>query len=164
MTMETSEGFIGMIQGGTDTEHLAALYFTYLCDPPNEKGADKHYEASLMWTALERTIHKVEEIQKRRGTSIDFNNYLNICTSMCVLCCSALNLKKTVADGESLLALCYRSYDPPGTPPFNLHICDNIADRLNRNVLDREPESQLFPIHVFNYALTNYISRFDGSH
>jgi glutamine amidotransferase len=82
MLDKTSEGFTAMIEGGTDTEHFAALYFTYLCDPPDLHGADKHYEASLMWEALQSTVHTVEKIQKDRGM-VDVDNYLNICTSMC---------------------------------------------------------------------------------
>jgi glutamine amidotransferase len=81
MLAQISDGFISMIEGGTDTEHFAALYLTYLCDPKNFRGADKHYEASLMWTALQSAIHKVEDIQKKYN--IDVDNYLNICTSMC---------------------------------------------------------------------------------
>jgi hypothetical protein len=54
----------------------------------------------------------------------------------------AFFIVKTVADGESLLTLCYRSKDPNG-PPYSLHVCNNSApaDNLNRTVLDREPES-----------------------
>jgi hypothetical protein len=69
-----------MIEGGTDTEHFAALYLSYLCDPPDLRGVDKHYEASSMWEALQLAIHTVEKLQKDRN--IDVDNFLNICTSM----------------------------------------------------------------------------------
>jgi len=81
MLSETSQGFAAMIEGGTDTEHLAALYLSYLCDPPDYHGADKHYSASSMWNALQAAIRTVEKIQKDH--KIDIDNFLNICTSMC---------------------------------------------------------------------------------
>jgi glutamine amidotransferase len=62
MMKETSDGFISMIGGATDTEHLAALYLTYLCSPPDFRGAEKHYNASQMWTALKSAIRTVERI------------------------------------------------------------------------------------------------------
>jgi hypothetical protein len=81
MLNETSNGLIAMIEGGTDTEHFAALYLTYLCDPPDHQGVDKHYSASEMWKALQSTIKTVENIQRKHNVNVD--NYLNICTSMC---------------------------------------------------------------------------------
>ena len=81
MLAHVSEGFDSMIEGATDTEHLAALYMTYLCEPADFHGADKHYSASLMWKALKSAIHKLEAIQKGRGLTPD--NFLNICASMC---------------------------------------------------------------------------------
>ena len=47
---------------------------------------------------------------------------------------STVNLLKyvTVADGESLLGLCYRSKIGPHTPPFTLWVSANVADTLDR--------------------------------
>ena len=79
-----------MIEGGTDTEHFAALYLSYLCDPQDFRGADKHYEASSMWKAMQSAIGTVENIQKDHN--IDIDNFLNICTSMCFpsFCCQSI--------------------------------------------------------------------------
>ena len=83
MLAEISEGFAAMIEGGTDTEHFAALYLSYLCKPKNHLGAEEYYDASKMWNALQAAIHKVQKIQKDRGFEIkNIDNYLNICTSM----------------------------------------------------------------------------------
>jgi len=62
MMKETSDGFISLILGGNDTEHLAALYLTYLCSPQDFRGAEKHYTASQMWAALKSAIRTVERI------------------------------------------------------------------------------------------------------
>jgi hypothetical protein len=46
---------------------------------------------------------------------------------------SALTLfKTTVADGESLLALCYRTEVGPNTPPATLWVSTTVADKLDR--------------------------------
>jgi len=74
-----SPGFTAMIEGGTDTEHLAALYMTYLCEPKDFRGADNRYPTSSMWMALKAAINKVEGIQRSRGMNPD--NHFNICTS-----------------------------------------------------------------------------------
>ena len=81
MLTHVSEGFSAMIEGGTDTEHLAAIYMTNLCQPADFRGANKHYPAASMWEALRSAIQTVEEIQTNRGKVPE--NYLNICASTC---------------------------------------------------------------------------------
>ncbi|KAG6848006.1 hypothetical protein H0H93_004235 [Arthromyces matolae] len=68
--------FAAMIEGGTDTEHLAAIYMTNLCDPQDARGAHKHYPADSMWKALKSAIETVEKIQKENKKVPA--NYLNI--------------------------------------------------------------------------------------
>ncbi len=89
----TSQGFAAMIEGGTDTEHFAALYLSYLCDPPDFIGADKHYKASSMWNAMQSAIRTVEKIQKDHN--IDVDNFLNFCTCMCFpsFCCQSIEIR-----------------------------------------------------------------------
>jgi hypothetical protein len=74
-----------MIGGGTDTEHLAALYLSYLDKKLPEayfENSEKKYSASSMWAALQRAVQKVEEIQKKQF-GINLNNTLNLCASRC---------------------------------------------------------------------------------
>lgn len=81
MLSHVTEGFTAMIEGGTDSEHLAAIYMSHLCKPGDFRGADKHYPATSMWKALKSAIQTVEDIQRKRGKTPD--NFLNICASMC---------------------------------------------------------------------------------
>jgi len=112
MLRHVSDGFAAMIEGGTDTEHLAAIYMTYLCEPADYNGADKHYPAASMWNALKSAIKTVEDIQEKRGKVP--NNFLNI----------------SATDGESLLAICYGS--DISTPPIELWVSVSAASTLNR--------------------------------
>jgi len=80
MLSHVTEGFTAMIEGGTDSEHLAAIYMSLLCEPADFLGADKHYPATSMWKALKSAIQTVESIQRKRGKTPD--NFLNICASM----------------------------------------------------------------------------------
>jgi hypothetical protein len=77
---QISPGFVWMIDGNVSTEHLGALYMTYLCEPDYSdfRGAGKHYPAKEMWTALKKAIQKVEEIQKDHGMD-NPDNYFNAC-------------------------------------------------------------------------------------
>jgi hypothetical protein len=71
-----------MMEGSTDTEHMAALYMTYLC-PEGRKdfhGAGGHYLAKKMKEALKMAILKVWEIQVNNGFR-EPNNYYNTCAS-----------------------------------------------------------------------------------
>ncbi|KAG6835629.1 hypothetical protein H0H93_016367 [Arthromyces matolae] len=110
MLTHVSSAFAAMIEGGTDTEHLAAIYMTNLCEPQNSWGADKHYPAASMWKALKSAIETVEAIQKQHGK--EPANYLNI----------------GATDGESLVALCYSN----ATSPIELWLSVGVADILNR--------------------------------
>jgi hypothetical protein len=71
-----------MIGGNVSTEHLGALYMTYLCDPDcnDFRGAGKHYPAKEMSAALKKAIQKVEEIQKNHGMDPPDNSF-NTCAS-----------------------------------------------------------------------------------
>ena len=119
-----------MIDRNVSAEHLGALYMTYLCEPKDFHGADNHYPTSSMWMALKAAIDKVEGIQRSRGMNPD--NHFNICTSTRPSSLSALTVLTTVlADGESLLGLCYRTTVSVETP-VELWLSVNAADILNR--------------------------------
>lgn len=50
-----------MMKGTTDSEHLAALYMTYLGDGADEKA----FTTQEMKLALEKTIRTVQDIQQK---------------------------------------------------------------------------------------------------
>ena len=71
--------FVAQIKGGTDTEHMAALYMTELLQGVDE--ADEITHSSLnMWLALRAAIKKVESIQAKHG--IKNTNMVNAIASM----------------------------------------------------------------------------------
>ncbi|KAG6819998.1 hypothetical protein H0H93_006617 [Arthromyces matolae] len=110
MLTHVSAAFAAMIEGGTDTEHLAAIYMTKLCNPQDSRGAHKHYPSAAMWNALKGAIKTVETIQRRHHKKPA--NYLNIAAT----------------DGRSLIALCYSN----PTEPIELWLSVRVGDFLNR--------------------------------
>ena len=87
MITKTSAARSGLIDGSTDTEHLAALYLSFLDDEPadsyfvsEDKKDEKKYSARSMFKALARAIQQVEQIQAGQNEKI-INNGLNICAS-----------------------------------------------------------------------------------
>jgi len=81
MLEKTAPAYAAMIHGNTDTEHFAALYFTYLGD------MNQGFTASEMRNALQKTIDDVLNLQanaaRRNVGNAPLANSLNICTSMC---------------------------------------------------------------------------------
>jgi glutamine amidotransferase len=121
-----------MIWGNTDTEHLAALYFTYLGD------IQKQYSAREMRNALAKAIRDVQEIQVRVLGQNTPNN-MNICISVFPLFCnySYRSPNNTFpADGESLVALRWRNRSFTGLGvvehPPSLYVSYNAAASFNR--------------------------------
>jgi glutamine amidotransferase len=110
---EVAPGIVAMIDGSCDTEHLGALYMTYLCPEGKQdfRGADEHYSARQMRTALKAAIEKVQEIQGNHGITQP-DNYYNTCAT----------------DGESMVGLCYRT----AGEPVPLYLSVGAADSLNR--------------------------------
>jgi len=104
-----SPEYAAMIYGNTDTEHLAALYFTYLGD------IQKQYSAREMKAAMNSAVAEVERIQ------------------VCVLGKNTPNSMNLCAtDGDSLVALRWRnSGDEPEMPP-SLYVSYNAAALLDR--------------------------------
>ncbi|KAF9002999.1 nucleophile aminohydrolase [Cyathus striatus] len=103
-----------MILGNTDTEHLAALYFTYLGD------INKTYTAQEMRSAMAKAILKVQEVQ-RNVLGKERANSLNLCAT----------------DGENLVAIRWRNNPDPTQPPDrnppSLYVSYNAGASLNRN-------------------------------
>jgi hypothetical protein len=71
--------FVAQIKGGTDTEHMAALYMTELLRNADEHDPETH-SALAMWLALQSVIEQIESIQKKHG--IKNKNIVNAIASM----------------------------------------------------------------------------------
>ncbi|ESK93995.1 hypothetical protein Moror_12889 [Moniliophthora roreri MCA 2997] len=99
------------IHGTTDTEHLAALYFTHLGDDWNAV-----YHLEDMKKALERAIADVFELQLRLP---------GVTTP---LAASSLNLCTT--DGDQLMAFRYRNSEAEQPP--SLYLSESAGITLNR--------------------------------
>jgi glutamine amidotransferase len=83
------------IKGGTDSEHLAALYMTRLVNSKGAKGWEDAYSAQAMKQALEQACHEVFDLQQKiLGVQNAEANSLNICCS----------------DGERMIAFRLRNH------------------------------------------------------
>lgn len=109
------------IQGGTDTEHFAALLMTMLCTMPSQAGDDQipsgweeYHTTEQLEEALARTITTINTIQAEvLGTDAGPND-LNI----------------AITDGQSLVACRYRNH--PAEQPPSLYYSTKAGVTLNR--------------------------------
>ena len=74
MLKETSAKYGAMVYGNTDSEHLAALYFTYLGD------IDRQYSANAMRDAMKKAVEFVRDAQIR-VLGKEVSNSMNLCAS-----------------------------------------------------------------------------------
>lgn len=74
MLKVTKQEYAALINGNTDSEHFAALYFTYLGD------IHRYYSAKEMRNALARAIKKVQDIQVE-VLGEEVANEMNFCIS-----------------------------------------------------------------------------------
>lgn len=89
------------IKGGTDSEHLAALYMTRLVGGKGRKGWEDAYSADKMKEALEQACHEVFGLQQKTlGVQSAEANSLNICCS----------------DGERMIAFRFRNHEREQPP------------------------------------------------
>jgi len=107
MLKETSAKYGAMIHGNTDSEHLAALYFTYLGD------VDRQYPVEHMKDSMKKAVEFVRDTQIRM-LGKEVANSMNLCAT----------------DGESLVALRYRNH--PTEDPPSLYVSFTAAASLNR--------------------------------
>jgi hypothetical protein len=126
-----------MIGGATDTEHLAALYFSYLDrELPDEyfgASKEKKYSARAMWFAMQRAVDKVEEIQVKLFRK-KLNNTFNLCASRCLLLSSSYKRTKGRSQwrkssrpllpdeclGPAFYSFCLLQGWRPGEPPIEI--------------------------------------------
>lgn len=98
------------IQGSTDSEHVAALYFTYLAPDDNW---ERTYTVQEMKRALDKTIFTILQLQKKLPGDIEANS-LNLCTS----------------DGQRLVAVRFRNHATQQPP--SLYFSTTAGVTLNR--------------------------------
>ncbi|KAF2135795.1 uncharacterized protein K452DRAFT_354234 [Aplosporella prunicola CBS 121167] len=122
LTLEISDVAFAHIRGATDSEHLAALYMTYLCEGLDQAGAiawDEKYPLDRMYEALKRVVTTVMAVQHRvLGRAAAKANSLNL----------------AVTDGVRLVAFRFRNHvreDPP-----TLYFSTHAGVTLNRKYPD----------------------------
>ncbi|KAJ8123326.1 hypothetical protein ONZ43_g697 [Nemania bipapillata] len=102
------------IRGTTDTEHLAALYVTFLTSYGSEASWQKEYTLKAMKSALVRTVTCVMEMQRKSLGSKATPNGLNLCAT----------------DGRKLVACRFRNH--VSEQPASLYWSDDAGTTLNR--------------------------------
>jgi glutamine amidotransferase len=111
----TSPEALDLVKGTTDSEHIGALFFTYL---EEDKGADSWEHSHLLKdvkSSLEKAIAKIIEIQKQVVPADQLEaNSLNI----------------AITDGEQLLAVRFRNHATQHPP--SLYYSTEAGVRLNR--------------------------------
>ena len=112
----SSEAF-DLIKGTTDSEHLAALFFTYLEEQRGAKAWDETHPLEDVKHALERAITTVIDLQKaavaRTGGQF-----------------TASSLNVAITDGEQLLAIRFRNHLTEHPP--SLYYSTTAGITLNR--------------------------------
>ncbi|KAK0287333.1 hypothetical protein LTR35_002828 [Friedmanniomyces endolithicus] len=115
---EMSEAAFGAISGGTDSEHLAALYMTYLTSGGDASAFSKTYGVREMEEAMRRTVATVIETQKRLLGSKAAPHSLNLCAT----------------DGTRLVAYRFRNHATEQPP--SLYYSTKAGTTLNRKYPD----------------------------
>jgi len=107
------------IHGGTDSEHLAALYISYLTNGGGPETWQEQYPVEEMAAALSKAIKKVIDLQQKvLGAENAEANSLNVaCT-----------------DGEQMIAIRFRNHKTEQPP--SLYWSDTAGVTLNRKYPD----------------------------
>lgn len=117
MEMAVSDEALQLVKGTTDSEHLAALFFTYLEQSRGAAAWETSHPLRDVKDALEQTIAKILQIQKevraRTGGKVES---------------SSLNC--AVTDGTQLLAIRFRNH--PTEHPPSLYFSTTAGASLNR--------------------------------
>jgi glutamine amidotransferase len=106
------------VLGSTDSEHLGALYMTYLTNGRGRTSWEESYSVDEMKAALERTLAKVMELQQATLGAAREPNSLNLATT----------------DGEQLLCIRFRNHATEQPP--SLYYSTTAGVTLNRKYPD----------------------------
>jgi glutamine amidotransferase len=106
------------VLGSTDSEHLGALFMTYLTNGKGRSSWDLTYPAEEMKKALERAVAKVIELQQKILGDARQPNDLNL----------------AVTDGEQLLCIRFRNHATEQPP--SLYYSTTAGVTLNRKYPD----------------------------
>ncbi|PCH40356.1 N-terminal nucleophile aminohydrolase [Wolfiporia cocos MD-104 SS10] len=114
LTALISDEALNLVKGTTDSEHLAALFFTYLEQSRGAAAWETSHPLEDVKRALEQAISKVIEVQKQvLGSAAD-----------------ASSLNCAVTDGTQLLAIRFRNH--PTEHPPSLYLSTKAGVTLNR--------------------------------
>jgi len=102
------------INGGTDSEHIAALYMTYLTDSGDAASFEKEYPVEKMAEAVYRAVATVISLQKNVLDDASKPNSLNLCAT----------------DGTKLIAYRFRNHATEQPP--SLYYSTKAGTTLNR--------------------------------
>lgn len=121
LALEFSDEASAIIKGTTDSEHLAALFFTYLEEKRGAKAWEVSHPLEDVKVAAEQAVEKVIELQRRivgnEGAGLDG---------------SSLNL--AITDGTQLLAIRFRNHATEHPP--SLYYSTKAGVTLNRKYPD----------------------------
>lgn len=118
VTAKLSDAAHACVLGGTDSEHLGALYMTFLTKNGDADSFERVYSAMEMASALHNAVATVIEIQQQiLGTNMEPNS-LNLCTT----------------DGIKLIAYRFRNHATQQPP--SLYWSETAGTTLNRKYPD----------------------------
>ena len=119
MTAKMSDAAFAAVHGGTDSEHIAALYMTHLtADSTSDNPFEETYSLSEMKDAMQYAVAVVLKLQRDMLGPSRRPNSLNLC----------------VTDGEKIVA--YRFRNHATSQPPSLYYSVKAGVTLNRKYPD----------------------------
>ena len=119
ITANMSDAAFANVFGSTDSEHLAALYITYLTNSADQTSFEKEYSTSEMAEAMHKAVATVIDLQRTiLGDKKRQPNSLNLCAT----------------DGVKLVA--YRFRNHATSQPPSLYWSTKAGTTLNRKYPD----------------------------
>lgn len=106
------------IHGSTDSEHVAAMFMTYLAGGEGKRAWENPSSPTQMEIALKNTVQMIIKLQENKLGSKAQPNDLNV----------------AISDGEHLIALRYRNH--PTEQPPSLYYSETAGVTLNRKYPD----------------------------